>query len=282
MLELLGFVFRNWLVVASSSIVVGALMGILALVQTPIYRAEVVLSPAAEESGPSFAALGALSGMASLAGIDLGGSQQERREAVAALSSRRLAVMFIEKHDLMPQLFNKQWDEEAGKWKSSRNRKEPNLWDGSETFLRDVLRVIEDKHTGLISLTVDWTDPFIAAEWANSYVSLANETLRVKALEEATASVNYLRAELSKIDTVELRQTIYSLMEMRLKEQVMANVRDEFAFRVIDPAMSEPNRKPHRPKLFLMVASGLMLGFLLGLIVAREFEVRRLGGDGKP
>jgi uncharacterized protein involved in exopolysaccharide biosynthesis len=69
---------------------------------------------------------------------------------------------------------------------------------------------------------------------------------------------------------------------MRLKEQVMANVRDEFAFRVIDPAMSEPNRKPHRPKPFLMVASGLMLGFLLGLIVAREFEVRRLGGDGKP
>ena len=65
------------------------------------------------------------------------------------------------------------------------------------------------------------------------------------------------------------------MIETRLTEQMLANVRKEFAFRVIDPAVPSDVDEPYRPKVLLNALAGALLGALLGLLLARDLESRR-------
>jgi uncharacterized protein involved in exopolysaccharide biosynthesis len=47
---------------------------------------------------------------------------------------------------------------------------------------------------------------------------------------------------------------------------MMANVRDEYVFKVIDPAMAPEHRS--KPKRKLIVMLGFVLGLMLGIFIA--------------
>ena len=44
--------------------------------------------------------------------------------------------------------------------------------------------VDEDKKSGLITLSITWKDPQVAANWANDLVKQLNEQLREQAIDE--------------------------------------------------------------------------------------------------
>lgn len=58
---------------------------------------------------------------------------------------------------------------------------------------------------------------------------------------------------------------------------MLANVRDEYAFKVIDPAVMPEYRDIVRPRRALMLALGLVMGSLFGMMVAfgREYQSSR-------
>ena len=86
---------------------------VLALVMTPVYRAEIQVVPVSEkDSNSRFAAqLGELGGLASLSGINTeqGG---KKNESIATLRSRKFTEQFIKDEKLLPVLFYDKWDAE--------------------------------------------------------------------------------------------------------------------------------------------------------------------------
>jgi len=69
---------------------------VVALLMTPIYRAEVLLAPmGGEGSGGAASALGQFGGLASMVGIDLGSNSTEH--TLAVLTSRRFLEVFFKK-----------------------------------------------------------------------------------------------------------------------------------------------------------------------------------------
>src|SRR5690606_2767647 len=103
-------------------------------------------------------------------------------------------------------------------------------------FDDNVRSISEDDETGLVTLTVEWIDPEIAAEWANILVERLNERMRRRALLEAESNVGYLQEELAKTGVVTLQQSISRLLESELQKLMLARGNEEFAFRVIDRA----------------------------------------------
>src|ERR1700730_5005484 len=86
----------------------------LVLSLTSWYRAEVLLAPVRAKSAADLASpLGSLGGLASLAGITLGGSTSE---PLAVLESRDLARQFIEQQNLLPVIFARKWDTKLARW----------------------------------------------------------------------------------------------------------------------------------------------------------------------
>lgn len=233
---------------------IGALIvGILAFTTKPIFRAETVVTEARDRANGGLGSIGSqLGGLASLAGLSLGGNLNGNAQYAAILESRNLSEEFIKRNGLLPEL-----EEASGK---------KTLWLVVDYFHKGVLSVRKDLRKGITTIGIEWTDPATAARWANGYVSLANELIRTRAIDEASRNIAYLNEQIGKTDVLELRKVLYALVENETKTLMVANGRAEYAFEVVDPAVA-PERKigPHRLILTLI---GLVLGFAVGTIVA--------------
>ena len=238
-----------------------------AFLTTPIYRVEVLLAPMSGDSQAGLSALvGNFGGLASLAGVDLvqGGGQKE--EAVATLRSNELAKEFILEHDLLPMLFADEWDPDKKKWRSE-NGDEPTIWDGIKRFGEEVRYVSEDRNTGLVTLAIEWKDRQAAADWAAGLVGLVNETMRNRALAESQRSLAYLESQLKVVASVEVKDSIYSLIEGQIKNMMLVNSRPDYSFRIIDPPIVPDADDFHKPSRALLIALGLFVGMLVGVFI---------------
>jgi len=224
----------------------------------------VLVAPVSEDGGKGGglgAALGNLGGLASLAGISLpsGGGAEE---ALAVLKSREFLWAFVKDEKLMPVLFAEQWDADKKAWKESDPDKQPSLWDAWRKLTKGgVLNVSTDKKTNLTTVAIEWTDPELAARWANALVARLNDYLRQRAIEESQANLAYLRRELARTQVEDVRKALFELISQEQKRAMLANTRVQYAFKVLDPA-SPPDRKVKPKRALIVILSALVAGFL--------------------
>lgn len=240
----------------------GTISVVAALLTTPVYRAEALLSPATQNKSDVLGGLGQLTDLAALAGISLGGGKDNTAESVATIKSRSTGMAFIHNEGLKPKLFSAKWDRVHGRWFDAGDV--PTDMEAFELFDNAVRKVTVDRRTGLVSLAVEWTDPALAAQWANSLVKHVNDRRRAEAVADARKTIVYLEKQLASNPTVEIQQAIYRLIEAQTKTMTVAATREEYAFKVIDPAVA-PERRV-RPKRVAMVAGGTMLGLIVAIL----------------
>ncbi len=256
---------RKWL-----WLTLGPLVGVIgifyALSQPEIYRAEATLAPASEEDGSGgLAALaGQFGGLASIAGIDLGNSGGIET-AMATLKSRRFLVPFLYTEEYLKVLFPDEWDEQAKAWTISKPFRDetnrPTKQEAYQRFTGGVLDVSEDKKTGIVTLAIELEDPNVAAKWTNELTRRINETLRSEARKETETSLDFLREQLQKTQILEIRQSFYALIESQTQKAMLANAKEDYAFKVIDPAVA-PEKRVRPKRTLIVVAAGILGGFL--------------------
>jgi len=272
----------DWRWVAGIVSVAAVLSVAVALILTPKFRGEVVIVEAGQgpSAGVPAAMLGQLGGLAGLAGVDLSGLRDRTGSAMAILNSRMLVEEFISRNKLLPILFSDEWDAAAGEW-TTAPEDTPTLWLGVRKFIEDVRRIEEDAVTGVVRVIIEWENPEMAAAWANGLVELANQIVRTRDLEDAERSVEYLQSEIAKTNILGLQQVLYSLVETEMKTIMLANVKEEYAFAVIDPAVPPELRSfPHRA---LLAAIGTTLGgFLALMVILVRLVIRRQGDAAGP
>ncbi len=240
------------------------------------YRAEALLKPAQSDSNLTSQLLP--QGLASLAGIKLNVDDRSA-EAKAFLESKAFTMDFVHSNQLLPVLFPKKWDAAKGAWRSDDPKRIPTDLDAYKLFRDDLRTVTQDGQTGLVMLSIEWTDPELAAHWVNDMVKLLNEKMRSDAVDRSRRNLEFLRKEYEDTTVAPLREAIARLMESELQTSMLASVQQDYAFRVIDPAVV-PNRRisPNRP---LIAAAGLAVGLALGFLVAigRAMPPRGAAGD---
>jgi uncharacterized protein involved in exopolysaccharide biosynthesis len=226
---------------------------IVALVMTPIYRAEAVVSPVDTNRRDLGSGLvGQLGGLAGLAGINLSGLTGAPNKGRIMIQSRSLLEEFIKRNNLIPVLYEQE----------RKSDEPPTLWFAVERFKLNNYSAEEDPETGLITVRVEWTDPQLAAKWANDLVKLANELLRQKDLADADRNIKYLNKQLADTNVLGLQEVLYNLIEIEMRTLMLAHAREEYALSVVDEAVAPELRySPKRKQL-------VVLGGLLGCIVA--------------
>jgi len=269
-LRLFDALWRFKWIVLSTAISGGLIAALVAFLTAPVYRTQVVLIPAdnSEEQNQLSSLMGQFGGLAGLAGVQIGGAGDSKNETIATLNSRELTTEFIRDENLLPVLFSDDWDESSGQWDVDDESDIPTEWDAFELFDEEIRTVVEDLRSGLIILNIEWTDRMLAAEWANRLVERVNVTVRQKTIREAERSVEYLNRELEKTSIVELRGAIYRMIESQINKIMFANVREEYALRVIDPAVVPDADEYVKPRRLLLIALGIVLGGLLGGLFA--------------
>ena len=232
-----------------------------ALMATPIFRAEAVLSLREDERGGSLlGAAGQLGGLADLAGLTIPGSK-DKSVAVATLRSRALIEQFIGDNQLVDVLFEP--GEGGGLMGDGRKL---TVWDAHRKFMLSVYKISEDKKTGLITVAVEWKDPERATKWVTEIVARADARLRSVAIDESEKNLAYLEAQAKATNVIEIRQSLFRLAETEIKKLMMARGAGEYVFKTIDPARV-PERKI-KPKRGMIAVAGTFAGLVLGVMIA--------------
>ncbi|THB65904.1 MAG: LPS O-antigen length regulator [Gammaproteobacteria bacterium] len=237
-----------------------------------IYTAEVTLAPVSSDGNSLSGGLGALGGLASLAGISTS-SGGDTAANIAVIKSRQFIMEFIKENNLLPILFADAWDAENKKWFVEDQKQIPTLQKGYAKFSNYVLSISENKKTGLMTLKTSWYDPELSAKWANTVVEKANLFLKQKAIAEANQSIAYLKDQINNTSEVGIQELLYKLIEKELQTTKLANVRKEYAFKVLDPALV-PELKS-KPKRLLICVFGSMLGCIFSCILVLVVTFRK-------
>ena len=225
---------------------------LIAFLSTPVYRAEAVIMPVADDSSSAIqrGLLSQFGGLGALAGLSPGGGDRQV-ESFALLRSDSLAREFVVENGL-----------------SSRFGNDLSLNQVVHIFGENVLEVQEDLLAGTIVVAVDWHDREEAANWANSVVELANQRMRDKQISEAQRNLTYLYGELESTTIVGVRQEIFSLISAQINSIMLANVRQDFAFKFVDRAYVPDEGDYVHPKRLRLILASLVIGFTLGIAFA--------------
>jgi len=255
-----------------------------ALSKPDVYKASVLLSPAASEGAGGMGALaGQFGGLASLAGISLGGGGIDKTAlALEIIKSRAFLETFIVKHNLLvPLMASEKWnrvedtlilDEEIydvtnKKWVrevSYPKMPKPSTWEAYQRLL-ELLSVSQDKTTSLVTINIEFYSPGISKQWLIWLVSDVNNFMREKDEKEAQASIDYLTNQLEQTEVSAMETVFYQLIEEQTKNMMLTKVSAEYVLKTIDPAQV-PELKAG-PKRALIVVLGTMLGGILSVLI---------------
>ncbi|EKF9174951.1 LPS O-antigen length regulator [Vibrio cholerae] len=292
----------KWIIIAVTFVfAVGSVL--FALSQPNIYKADTLLAPAESSGSGGLAKMaGQLGGLATLAGVNLGSGESSQTELAAqVMKSRQFIQHFIEKYELLvPLMAGKEWDlssnqliinnelydEQTRTWlrepQGLRGAK-PTAQEAHETFIKEILTVSTDKTSGLYTVSVSHYSPFIAQQWATWLVEEINQVMRERTIAETTQNLNYLQEQLQRTSVADMQATFYKLIEEQTKSLMLAEVQDEFIFKVVDPAVV-PELKAG-PKRALICVLGTLLGGMLGVamvLVRFAFRKEDIEELGKP
>jgi len=275
----------KWLIVAITSIFAIASVA-YALYLPNEYKSTALLAPASSSSSSSLSKLaGQFGGLASLAGIDLGGAGADNKATIAIeiIKTWGFLEKFIEDNNIQVEVFAaKGWnrktneliidsdiyDVNSKKWVRKYNPEkgetaEPSSWELFEE-LEDRISVSQDKTTGLINLTVEYYSPLIAKEWIDKLVKAINSHIQEQDRDDATKSIAYLNEKIKETNVADMQSVFYQLIEEQTKTLMLAEVSEEYVFRTLSSAkVAEEKAKPKRA---LICVLGVILGGMLSIL----------------
>ena len=240
------------------------------------YKATALLSSADSSGGGLSGALGQLGGLASLAGVSLGGGESsEGQIAQEIMQSWSFIEGFIEDNNLAVGVYAADgWDKSSnelqinsGLYDASKSQwlvEPPSSWSLFKTF-SGILSVSEDKKSGLVSVSIEYYSPLIAKQWLDLYVAAINEHMQKREMAKVTRNIEYLQAQIKKTNIAEMQEVFYTIIEEQIKSKMLAEASPEYAFVAVSPSMV-PEEKS-QPKRALMCILGTLLGGMLSVLL---------------
>ena len=189
-------------------------------------------------------------------------------EIIGLIQGRAFIYKFIQDNDLLPILFEKDWNKEKKIWEPVLLHRwiygdTISIWDGYTKF-SDKLDVETDDETNLTTVSLKWNDAKLATEWANKMITALNDQLRAQAIKESEAILAQLQQQLSRTGVIELKLALYALMETQMATITAAKVHPEFAMKVLDSAVIPDDQAIPYFQLILIAVS-LFLGLVIAL-----------------
>jgi LPS O-antigen subunit length determinant protein (WzzB/FepE family) len=247
------------------------------------YKATALLAPAQSDGGGLSSSLGQLGGLASLAGVSIGGGESsESQIAQEIMKSWSFVETFIADNDLAVEVYAAEgwskgsnelhinqdtYDSESNQWlteDSNGNLAPPTSWQLFKTF-SGMLLVSEDKKSGLVSVSIEYYSPQMAKEWLDSYVSAINEHMQSRQVAKVSNNISYLEAQIDKTSIAEMREVFYTIIEEQTKNKMVAEASPDYAFVAVSPSMV-PEEKS-QPKRALICILGTLLGGMLSVLL---------------
>jgi len=254
--DLYEAIWINRFLIFTFPLLVGTITALYTLTLPNTYKAEILLASSESKTQNPINQ----SGLAAIAGINLpSGTDDKTLIAIETLKSRKFISEFLLRHEALPALMA------PISWNSKEDILEVGEYHGSiqeatKRFM-DIFFVEKlSQHAPFVLMTITHISPTQARDWLEYLVEDLNQNLSQRDVAETENSIKYLQEQISKTNVSDLKQLFYSMIETQTSKAMLAEVRPEYAFRVIDPAIA-PELK-HSPKRLVLT----FLSFIYSLI----------------
>jgi LPS O-antigen subunit length determinant protein (WzzB/FepE family) len=295
LIEIFSEIWKNKILVIVLGFGFGVLGIFYAMAQPNIYKSEAIVAPAPSNSGQGIGNLGGqLGGLASLAGLNFGSNTgvDKTQLALEILKSQKFLGEFVNKHNLKPILFavtdwdliknelvfdQEIYDQSTEEWNrevEAPKKPEPSDQEVYE-LLEDILKIEAADTAGFYKISFLHYSPYVAKDITDKLVSEINEHMRQLEQQEAVRSIEFLQSKLDEVSAAEVLTVMYELIEEQTKTLMFTQVRQEYAFQTVDPAVvSEKRDSPARTLIVLF--SGFLGGVIAIMIVLVRMVLRSL------
>lgn len=280
---LFSLFIKNWLTLCISGFSVAIIALVWSLFQPNVYTAKTMLMSIEEDSSKLEGMAGNLGGLASLAGLNIGEKGDTNSKlAIELLKSREFIAKFIDKYDLLvPIMAAESWDlasntliinpdvydENTKQWvrtATAPRKTKPSLLEAYDKFIT-LIEVEEVPKSNFVNVSIKFYSPYMAAEWTRNIIHMLNEEIRNYDKDEANDSIEYLKKIATESNISDLRKVFSKLMEEQLKSKMLAEIRKDYVFKVVDPAIA-PELKSEPKRAIIVVVAGF-LGGILGIVI---------------
>jgi len=224
--------------------------GIISFLMPKIYEANAVIAPVTQRSAPS--GMGAL---ATQFGISVP-LPDNVAETVNLLKSKILMEKIIKNNNLLPILLEKNPE---GKTENER------IWMGIRA-LNGITKVNHKQRDNVIELSVQFRDPKIATDIVSYYLTELTEHMSGEAKRVALTNKKYLESELNATSDPFIKTRVYNLIAQQIETAMLAEAKENFAFKVLDPPKVPDTRI--KPKRRLMVMISFVTSLFAGIFIA--------------
>jgi len=214
--------------------------------------------------------------LAALAGINVGMGGSTSVANIAYLQSDTLLIEYINNNKGLGQLFDDDWDIANKRWKEASKQRLPTIGKALRKLRNGMFSVSIDKKTGLITVSLRHHQPEVAAQWVNGLVAAANRNLRERDMSEGKRTIDFLQRQADvSTPSVELKQTLYRLVQDQMKRLAVASAREDYAFRIIDAARVPEAWERVAPVRRAIFAISVLIGGIFGIGIALIVEKAR-------
>jgi LPS O-antigen subunit length determinant protein (WzzB/FepE family) len=236
-----------------------------------IFKSEILLAPA-DSSLQGTGGLGSYGGLASLAGVSLGPQgASDVTIGLATLKSRAFITDFIERRDILaPLMALESWTEEKVEINADVYDLEKKTWIDEKPSLQSAYGTFQSilsfykEDTGLVKISISNQSPVLAQQWVSWLVEDLNNSIRDGEIKEAKRSIAFLEKQMQSTTLVDMRSVLFSLIEQQTEIIMLASVRSDYLFKVLDPAIV--NEDKSSPNRFLICILGTLFGGFLSVL----------------
>lgn len=258
---------------------------VISLMMTNYYTSEsVLIARDQQDSG----ALSDFSGVASLVGVDLSGDGSSVFKVLEIIQSREFTKHLITFENILPSIMAAEsydtssrkiifdpeiYDEESKTWTrepSANGNIIPSHLEAHREY-SDMLSIMKDKITGLISIKIEHVSPVFAHEFLSLIIQEANNLNREIDVATTTKALAYLKTELSQTPQVEIKKSISKLIENQLETKMMASIYDDYVLIALEPPFV-PDKKSGPVRSLIVIVSTLLAGiFSVMYVLIRHY-----------
>ncbi|NOU51796.1 LPS O-antigen length regulator [Pseudoalteromonas sp. JBTF-M23] len=273
----------KWVVIIGT-LLSAVLSVFIAINQPNLYTAKSYLVPTNSNEGGGLSKLaGQFGGLASVAGISLGGNDgNDIDAALEFMKSRGFLHTFIEKRALLPEILALElWDQQTNTYIYDLEQYNPETktwvrkaqpgksviptpWEGYIALTKSI-DALYMKKKGLVEIKVTTVSPELSVKILQWLIEDVNEFWRKKDKDEAEEAINYLKDRASETSIAELQTVFYELIAEQTRSKLLSSIGDYHLLKPLSPIiLPEEKSGPSRAIICLGIT---LLGGLFSLVI---------------
>lgn len=282
LLELFSILWRGkWWIMGVAFLF--AVAGVAYALSLPnMYKSTGIYASAKKESGGAVMS-GQLGGLASLAGVDLGGGESsDIDQAMVIVKSWPFLEDLAEENDLAPLVLAvKGWDREEGEilWNHEVYNPKNKEWLGEDSLvspgpssyevyraLNQMIEASVNAKTGMVAVSVTHYSPVIAERWVRLLINALNAYFKERDIVDARRNIDYLDKRIDQTQIAQMQSVFYRMIESQMKTLMLAEIGEAYLLNeVVPPKVAERKSKP--AKAIICILFAIVGGLLSSLAV---------------